>query len=571
MSSIPLYFGAEQRARFGLLNWPATSPRGAAVICPPLGYENVCARESLRLLAEGLAARGVACLRVDYDGTENSIGADIDEQRVEAWIDTIADAIGELRSFGLQSVTLIGLTFGALLANQLASRPDVTSLVEWDPPESGRRYARMIRVMAGTTGTEGPDEEVDGVVFAGTRYPDQTLKDMARLRHVPVEEGTASLVIERSEAKSELSSGSDTGAATTDESGAAAERVRLSGNAAMLERTAETARVPTHIIEHIIDWVDYRNALRGFAYSDPTAINFAQTDLRRHACETVDGRKLVHGVARVGVGELLTVTTQVEGSRPTHAVVMTNNGKASFIGPGRSWVEFASRFAGDDTLVVRLDLSGLGDSPARPGRRHGDEYTAAAAQDFRDVGGFLRDEFGIESVSIVGLCSGALLAFDGALACPLVTGIVSINPRFDKPFRDRRPDHQLRAAGQSFGPLTVPLSKAPLARLLDRLPGAVWRFLALTHVVASPTTALRRVLERGRIHVTLVFSRGERGLRVLQARTSEEFAKIRKDPNVDVTELPMTDHNMFDLEMRRVVGLLILDRLATTVPNRTAR
>jgi pimeloyl-ACP methyl ester carboxylesterase len=214
----------------------------------------------------------------------------------------------------------------------------------------------------------------------------------------------------------------------------------------------------------------------------------------------------------------------------------------------------------EDLIAVRVDLCGLGDSPARPGRRGGDAYTAAAAEDYSDVVAYLAG-LGVDAVTIVGLCSGALLAYDGALATERITDVVSINPRFDKPFRDRRRDRATRAAGQSLWVFQFLLSKSPLNAIVDAVPDVVWTVLARLHLVALPSVALERVLDRRSTRVLLLFSQEERGLAALRRRSASQFAAIEGDPRVDVVELDSYDHSMFDLALRAQVLELVRRRL----------
>ena len=86
----PVWFGAADRPSFGWLHVPDDgTARAGVVLCPPLGYEYVCAHRTIRHLAEALAAAGFCVLRVDYDGTGDSSGDHDDPRRVRAWIETV--------------------------------------------------------------------------------------------------------------------------------------------------------------------------------------------------------------------------------------------------------------------------------------------------------------------------------------------------------------------------------------------------------------------------------------------------------------------------------------------------
>jgi pimeloyl-ACP methyl ester carboxylesterase len=150
--ALPLFFGprlAEGRALFG---WFHPAPEGSAppravVLCPPLGYEGICAYPTLRTFAERIAAAGVPVLRLDYDGTGDSSGVDEDGGRLRAWKDSIGAAIEELRALsGVTEVALFGVRTGATLAALAAAEhDDVDRLILWNACTSGRAYLREQR------------------------------------------------------------------------------------------------------------------------------------------------------------------------------------------------------------------------------------------------------------------------------------------------------------------------------------------------------------------------------------------------------------------------------------------
>lgn len=114
------------------------APRaGAAVICNPLGGEQVFAHRALRHLAVRLARRGLHVLRFDYFGTGDSGGEDDDATR-EGMVGDVAFAIEAARdAAAVAQVALIGLRAGADIAAAYARRQtgEVASLVLWDPLE----------------------------------------------------------------------------------------------------------------------------------------------------------------------------------------------------------------------------------------------------------------------------------------------------------------------------------------------------------------------------------------------------------------------------------------------------
>ena len=73
-----------------------------------------------------------------------------------------------------------------------------------------------------------------------------------------------------------------------------------------------------------------------------------------------------------------------------------------------------------------MDLSGLGDSPTRPGRTEGVEFLAAALKDMADMCREITTEFGPE-LMLVGLCSGGYDAIETVLLEPVIS-LCAVNP-----------------------------------------------------------------------------------------------------------------------------------------------
>lgn len=133
-SETPVTLASEPAPLHGTLTTPATAPRAVAVILPgsgptdrdgnsPLGV----AAGTYRLLAEGLAAQGVAVIRIDKRGVGESALAGPAEQDLR--FQTYAD---DARAWAAQAAALtgrpcawlIGHSEGALVAQVAASAPD---------------------------------------------------------------------------------------------------------------------------------------------------------------------------------------------------------------------------------------------------------------------------------------------------------------------------------------------------------------------------------------------------------------------------------------------------------------
>lgn len=137
------FFGPAEQQLFGCYHAPRGDSRGAVVICPSWGPEYQYAHRALRVLARRLSERGFHVLRFDYSGTGDSWG-DTTDAKVDQWQSDVALAIDEIRGMSAQqTVSLIGLRVGALVASAAARRRrDIDRIVMWDPIVDGPRWVR---------------------------------------------------------------------------------------------------------------------------------------------------------------------------------------------------------------------------------------------------------------------------------------------------------------------------------------------------------------------------------------------------------------------------------------------
>jgi pimeloyl-ACP methyl ester carboxylesterase len=139
----------------------------------------------------------------------------------------------------------------------------------------------------------------------------------------------------------------------------------------------------------------------------------------------IDGTSVTEDVVWLD-RELVGICSRMR-AEPLRGVILLNAGAVPRVGPNRLHVPLARRLAARGDLVLRLDLSGIGDSPARPGA---DENVVYSDHAIRDVGiavDWVRRQ-GAREVAVVGLCSGAYHAFKAAVAGQPIDAVVPINP-----------------------------------------------------------------------------------------------------------------------------------------------
>jgi alpha/beta superfamily hydrolase len=108
-------------------------------------------------------------------------------------------------------------------------------------------------------------------------------------------------------------------------------------------------------------------------------------------------------------------------------VILLNAGAVGHIGPNRLYVELARTLAARGDHVLRVDLSGIGDSEPRPGGVENTVYSDHALGDVAACVAWMRRE-GARTVAVAGLCSGAYHALKAAIAGQPIDTVVAINP-----------------------------------------------------------------------------------------------------------------------------------------------
>ncbi|MBW8826762.1 MAG: alpha/beta hydrolase [Acidobacteria bacterium] len=527
------WFGPEDRPLFGWLHVPPGGrARAGVVLCPPIGYEYVCAHRTFRVLAERLAAVGLVTLRFDYDGTGDAAGDDTDPGRRTAWLRSIDDAVALLRQAGAARVGLVGMRLGATLAANASI--DVDALVLWDPVLSGRNFVRQLRALqllgVGADAEEAGDRE--SLAVAGTIFSPSTLAELSALQ-VPVlrRPDVPVLVLRRPD-------GLD-GAALPP----AATVVEAVGQGALLDGPSSTASVPAAAVETIATWLAEELVGEAVAIDPPVRL------------EAEVGAGVTERLMHLGELGLFGVSSegQLDPSAPT--VVLLNNATDHHVGPSRLWTHWGRELARSGFPVLRVDLSGIGDSPARPGQALDRSYAAEAIDDVRAI---IRHIDRGTGVVLVGLCSGGRHALDAAALLDGVRGVCSINASVHLPAEVLQlisiedPVPSPVAARNRYRPVQ--------SRLLRMVPGIVWSVLDRVGVVRSRTRLLEDVRASG-VDLLLVYGEDDFGLRKLRETAAAALGRLVGQPGCRLVTVPDLDHALMAPTARRETMRIITDHL----------
>ncbi|HJQ61091.1 MAG TPA: alpha/beta hydrolase [Vineibacter sp.] len=403
---------------FGWLH-PAAGSRGV-VLCAPHGYEELCVHRQLAGLAERIAATGLPTLRFDYRGTGDSLGNDEEPQRLRAWIDSVRDAVRFMRrELGVAEITLVGVRLGGTLA-ALAARElrDIDGLALLAPVESGRIYAREMKVLEAFSlqveNAPAPaPQHANDIEAAGFVLTEETV---AALRQVDLRQ------LDRAPARRVLlldpaAHGESGLADRLRDLGADVEVAPFEGFDRFICEVHYGQRTPEAAFGTLIDWLG-RDAP-------------APAEARRpRVVARLEGPHAIETPVFFGPGARLVGTTceprPAAADRDAPAVLFVNTGHHHRIGVNRMAVDMGRRLAARGITSMRIDVTGLGDSPASAGRPENEVYDKRACGDVRAAIDCLEAQ-GHRDVVLIGLCSGAYVSFYTALEDTRVVSQVLIN------------------------------------------------------------------------------------------------------------------------------------------------
>jgi alpha-beta hydrolase superfamily lysophospholipase len=440
------YFQSSGQTLFGWLHTPPaevdSSPWGL-LLCYPFGYEAICSHRALRTIAEAAAGQGVATLRFDYVGAGDSADVEPEQDLIKSWIVNIRSAVAQLRErTGVSRVCILGVRIGALLANLAAAElPEVQAFASLAPMLSGKRYIRDLRITVLAEKLRiRPEELSEGTLAAagdGAIEISGFVLNRASLDTLATLEIGASTTDAFSHVlilDSRSAPATEQWATKLRAAGCVVRQAFVPGIAGIPITAPQFGVVPEILLEHVAAWLAelprrpdplVPRLVAAPSLStlkvEPTG-GAAGTPLHGPVCEIS---------ARIEAAvPLFGILTQpgVADRRRRRGVIFINAAADYHVGSGRMYVSLARRWAACGYYVLRFDLAGLGDSATRAGCFTETVFPSAALDDVAAVIRFLKDDYGICDVTLVGLCSGGYHGLRAAVARLPVARIMMINP-----------------------------------------------------------------------------------------------------------------------------------------------
>jgi pimeloyl-ACP methyl ester carboxylesterase len=434
------------------------------------------------------------------------------------------------------------MRLGATLIGVAADQYELgfTSVVLWDPCESGRSYLRELHALEAIRRDEIKVVADDSVETSEFVFSPEMVEEIRRLNlsaTTSTRFASRTMVMVRS-----------------DRATPAKLRTRLQGEtinwqssnqqASLLDVDPSKSVLPEQTTDRIVRWLcESDSALAPISIGQLMKVALVTG---KDTCPPVSERFVQLGPERL-FGIVTEPTSAVHGP----LLVMFNVANEEHTGPSRLWVELSRRWASFGLQCVRFDLRGLGDSPQLTDVTEQPFFVDSWFDDIIMVARELRPN-DPSNTAFIGLCSGAYWAIEAALALD-AQGVCALNPPVYLDFL-----HSARTLERSRNPLF-----RKVGTRLKNLAQRRWIAAALWHLVrfflpATWTADLLEELDQKHIDTLLLYSVEE----VWPFRESPLFRDIDlqrlHDSNARQIEfIPGLDHGMHFADGRtRAVEIL---------------
>ncbi len=577
---------------YGVLHAPRSSARTrvAALILPPFGVDDEYSYRPRRDWATSLAEAGVTAARIDFPGTEDSVGSPFASNRLGSWVDATVQVAHWLRErTGCDRLVVVGISVGGLIGYQaISAGAPFDDLILWGVRASGRAHLRELRALAAMIAGEivEPIENTRTAAgdfwLGGHMMSTETAEALSGLNllEAPLPEAELRRVllvgrdahgVDEKLARGITESGADLTVIDADD-------YRL------LISQPDWGWSPAETISASIEWLQAApDAAYTPTHREPT---LETPKVRDSVVFDFDGVRIRERLFEVNTSEgRLTgvISEPVAGGPAPLCLVLLSAGALRRTGPSRIYVEMARHAAAGGIPAARFDFPGVGDSDGgrvkayerRPADDPGPLTALSEVYDHLHALGFADRFVG------AGLCLGGYFAIRTILEDERVIGGISINSpallwtnahakRGVRWFASVSGTQELDVAERSADP-----DRSGLLRGIARHAGHVrraiefrlgnkamhlellWRFEHRANISGASKTLDQ--LDRNGAKVLFLFSGNETVPRILGL--SRLAARIDRSPNVALEHLQTGDHNLRPLRIQE----LVLDRVSSVL------
>ena len=531
----------------------------------------MCSHRAFRHLAQRLANAGFAVLRFDYYGTGDSLGGPRESGLVKRWQDDIATAISEVRAHsGTAHVALLGLRIGATLATLAASqRDDLSALVLWSPCVTGRSYVREVTMLGkATPGAMQESASNDGSVeSAGFLLSGPTCSDLTAIKLAQVTPSPERvLLLSRDDLPTDTNFADHLRKHNTDVT-----QQQFSGYDNFMVAPVKST-LPSGALDTIVTWLEAAYP----ATATPEAPSPGSMPTGRPTrIMTIGETHVREETTRFGPGLFGIITEPATRDPRTPGIVIMNTGGDHHVGPHRMYAPLVRTWATMGFTTLRFDISGLGESPARPGESEAVAYPQDALEDLRAAVAHLGATRGIDRFVIMGVCSGAYYSVHAAAAGIPMIGNIAVNPplywRPGHPLADDPywTQHETKRVGRALLSPTkwvrLLSGKVDFRATLSVLADQVYRVgkRAASEIARTPrreegnTGDNILMLFPNQVDTLLTFSGDDMGLQYLERQNDRELQKLLSRPNFELEIVAGADHTFMPVQWQdRLTELL---------------
>jgi pimeloyl-ACP methyl ester carboxylesterase len=279
-------------------------------------------------------------------------------------------------------------------------------------------------------------------------------------------------------------------------------------------------------------------------------------------------------------GSLFGILSEPAERRGELAVLMLNVGGNHHIGPHRLYVKAARALAAAGHSALRFDLAGIGDSLVARDAPLDSAYFRHAMPDVRAAIDLLAQK-GYRRFCLMGICSGAYVAFQTALLDARVSGQILMNPRFlqwqatpadtwqaSMRRHYKSAGYYRRALLQSHvyqrllrGEVDVKGVAHRLTTLLSaRLSRAAGALLGRSGGSDPVLSGMRRLGARG-CDTLMIMSTQDDALDYVEFHLGTRASRMRDDPNFRMVTMEHSDHTFSTHASQRTVIDIVRDHL----------
>lgn len=534
---------------------PGVPGRDVAVLfASPWGLEDLSARKFFRVIADCLAAIGVPSLRFDYPGTGDALDPADGDHGLEVYEQSLVAAAACLKQRSRRNrIVIIGQGLGSVLALRAETiAADGAAVIA--PFSSGRGYLRELslwaRVVDDSLALDEEHRNRSDVSIAGFVMPPKVAAHIKslNLKNLPSLLPASILMAERPDRPSDREV-----ADRLEDAGAEVTRLAFTGYDALVANPTRSV-IPHDLVCGIVEWVSkLKPALR--------------TGERGHLAEisltdTLQHRAFSERPVRFGAADRLYGILCEPISSPSGAlVVLFSSAYDRQAGWGGLLVKTARRLAQAGVASLRFDGANVADSPPLAGGPDQVLYSEVPLRDAEAVLDFV-STLGAETVIAYGRCSGGYVAYRAAVSDPRWKGLVVANPPVFYWDAATDVDQALVAIPRSLDtyarrPFQLRTYKRLLAGQLD-IKQAIRNSISAVSVKARLSAGKtlwrsekRKIVDRGfdqllsrGLPVELIYSDGDPGYDECLLQFGNEAARRKRYPNVNLTILPRTDHNI---------------------------